>query len=122
MTSEDTVIEAKSEVTDLGVLMSSSGSFKLHVKDINNQESWGKVELDFQGVFNTRSKTNAYSIPSFNSFDIGVSTVRSLGNPFNLVLVEVWRRCNVPLLTLSTYITALTGVQNTFMKQVQLIG
>ena len=39
LTSEDTVIEAKSELTDLSVLMSSSGSFKRHVKEINNQES-----------------------------------------------------------------------------------
>ena len=34
LTSEDTVIEAKSEVTDLGVLMSSSESFKRHVQEI----------------------------------------------------------------------------------------
>ena len=34
MTSEDTVIEAKSEVIDLGVLMSRSESFKRHVQDI----------------------------------------------------------------------------------------
>ena len=34
LTSQDTVIEAKSEVTDLGVLMSIRGSFKGHVEEI----------------------------------------------------------------------------------------
>ena len=34
LTSEDTAIETKYEVTDLGVLMSSSGSFKRHVEEI----------------------------------------------------------------------------------------
>ena len=71
LTSEDTVIEAKSEVTDLGILMSSSGSFKLHVGEII-KKAREKVELEFQGVFNTGSKTNAYSIPSFNSAGVEV--------------------------------------------------
>ena len=63
LTSEDTVIKAKSEVIDFGILMFSSWSFKWHVKEIIE-----KARVMLSWIF----KTNAYSIPSFSSTDIGV--------------------------------------------------